>query len=100
MKDTIKNLEVQLNILNGKEEEIRNSRAADEIAYNRRVTNAERVIRALTTINDKLSKAVFEEKDRQGVALLETKKQEILEEIRAELGHNHPIAVFITMTAK
>mgnify|MGYP001807982229 CR=1 FL=1 len=58
LRETIITYEKQLSILNEQEQFIRNARAADVKAYNRRVESANKVINALNLIIDKLSKAV------------------------------------------
>jgi hypothetical protein len=100
LAETIKSLEKQLDLLNGKEEEIRAAREADEIAYNRRKYNSQRVLNALNLVLEKLTAAVFREQNSQGAVLLETERDEMVTQIRKELGHSHPIAVLVAMTAK
>jgi len=52
--------------LNGREEEIRNIRAKENLQYNSRTTYNTKVVSALGEILPRLTKAVFDEKDKLG----------------------------------
>ncbi|KAM3145082.1 hypothetical protein pb186bvf_002757 [Paramecium bursaria] len=96
LNGVLDNLRTQLEILNGKEEEVRNIRAQEAASYQHRTENNNKVLEALNNILPKLSSAVF---NAQG-ALIEIDRDQMVESIRKELGYNNPIAVLIAMTAK
>ncbi|CAD8064652.1 unnamed protein product [Paramecium primaurelia] len=87
----------QLNILNGKEESLRQTRAQEAASYQARQENNSKVLAALNEIIPKLQVAVF---DQEGKSLLQTEQFEIVEKIKRELGHNHPIAIMVALTTK
>ncbi|CAD8134195.1 unnamed protein product [Paramecium octaurelia] len=97
LRETIITYEKQLAILNEQEQFIRNVRAADVKAYNRRVEQANKVINALTLIIEKLSRAVDQQTSEQD-------RQAILTQIHAEcheqFGPNHPITILIKLTTR
>lgn len=47
----------------------------------------------------KLGQSVIEE-ENQSSAFLETRRTEIITEIKRELGYNHPIAILVEMTTQ
>ncbi|CAD8158938.1 unnamed protein product [Paramecium octaurelia] len=97
LRETILTYEKQLAILNEQEQFIRNARAADVKAYNRRVEQANKVINALTLIIEKLSRAVDQQTSEQD-------RQAILTQIHAEcheqFGPNHPITILVKLTTR
>lgn len=98
LEEVIANLEVQLDVLNGKEEEIRTNRANDEIAYNRRAVQSARVNQAIGAILEQLTQAVFEEKDRQETNFLQ--RDVIVRKLTASLGAKHPVTLLVSVTTK
>ncbi|KAM3145982.1 hypothetical protein pb186bvf_001960 [Paramecium bursaria] len=89
---TIKTLETQLDIINTQEQNIRDARQSDIVAFNRRVAVSNKVINALNLIITKLTKAI-EDQDAAGT-------QAVLAQLAQELGSKHPITILVTMTAK
>ncbi|CAD8048572.1 unnamed protein product [Paramecium sonneborni] len=97
LRETIITYEKQLSILNEQEQFIRNARAADVKAYNRRVESANKVINALNLIIDKLSKAVDEQTtDENRQAIL----AQIHSECHEQFGPNHPITILVKLTTR
>lgn len=47
-----------------------------------------------------LGEAVLSEKDRQGVSLLESKRDSIVDKLKSSLGANHPITILVGVTMK
>ncbi|CAK55826.1 unnamed protein product (macronuclear) [Paramecium tetraurelia] len=97
LRETIITYEKQLSILNEQEQFIRNARAADVKAYNRRVESANKVINALNLIIQKLSKAVDEQTtDENRQAIL----AQIHSECHEQFGPNHPITILVKLTTR
>jgi hypothetical protein len=97
---TIGSIKSQLDLLNGREEDIRTARGIEQVNYSHRTQNNNKVLDALEQVLKKLTQAVFDEKDRQGTALIQTERDTIVEEIRRELGYNNPIAIMVALTSK
>jgi hypothetical protein len=60
--------------LNGREEDIRTARSNEQVAYQHRTQNNNKVLAALNEVLNRLAQAVFEEQDKQGAVLLETER--------------------------
>jgi hypothetical protein len=56
-------------------------------------------LNALNLILPKIGQAVIDEENKSS-SFLETKKAEIVADIKRELGYNHPIAILVEMTTK
>jgi septal ring factor EnvC (AmiA/AmiB activator) len=69
LTETMANLENQLNVLNGREEELRTVQGDDEVSFKRRGEQNSRVLEALNRILDMLTEAVLNE--NEGVSLIE-----------------------------
>ena len=59
----------------------------------------QQVLNALNLILPKLGQAVIDE-DNQSSSFLETRKAEIVADIKRELGYNHPVALLVEMTTQ
>jgi chromosome segregation ATPase len=61
LAETIENLQSQLTLLNGREEDIRSARGDEQIAYQHRTQNNNKVLAALNEVLKRLTEAVFSE---------------------------------------
>ncbi|CAD8047186.1 unnamed protein product [Paramecium primaurelia] len=87
----------QLETINQREEQIRDNRAKEIQAVETKQTAAQKILGALEEIHDRLVKAVL---SNQGSFLEEREKQEIIKQVKQELGHKHPLVLLLDLSAK
>lgn len=81
-------------MLNGKEEEIRDNRAQEELVYNKRTRNSNKVLGALRTILKTLSEAVLNPKNN---VFAEEKADQLIDHLKEELGESDPLISMVEL---
>ncbi|CAD8135070.1 unnamed protein product [Paramecium octaurelia] len=97
LTSTSVSIKKQLESINQREEQIRDNRAKEIQSVETKQTAAQKILGALEEIHDRLVKAVL---SSQGSFLEETEKQEIIKQVKLELGLNHPIALLLDLSVK
>ncbi|CAK78877.1 unnamed protein product (macronuclear) [Paramecium tetraurelia] len=97
LTSTSVSIKKQLEAINQREEQIRDNRAKEIQSVQTNQTAAQKILGALEEIHDKLVKAVL---SNSGSFLEETEKQEIIKQVKQELGHKHPLALLLDLSVK
>ncbi|CAD8044233.1 unnamed protein product [Paramecium primaurelia] len=97
LTSTSVSIKKQLETINQREEQIRNNRAKEIQSVETKQTASQKTLETLEEIHNRLVKAVL---SNQGSFLEETEKQEIINQVKQELGLTHPLALLLDLSAK
>ncbi|CAD8143038.1 unnamed protein product [Paramecium octaurelia] len=87
----------QLETINQREEQIRDNRQREVQALETKQSAGSKILAALEDIHDRLVKAVL---SNTGSFLEEAEKQEMIKQVKKELGRTHPLALLLEFSSK
>ncbi|TNV74937.1 hypothetical protein FGO68_gene15500 [Halteria grandinella] len=87
----------QLETINQREEQIRDNRAKEVESQETKQAAGSKILAALEDIHDRLVRAVI---SHEGSFLEESERLDIIKQIKKELGHKHPLALLLEVSAK
>jgi hypothetical protein len=90
-------LRTQLSLLNTREEAIRQSRADEGNSFTKRTASNNKLLLAVGQIKNRLIQTI---NDSNGVLLEKAQQEQIVADIKRELGDRNPIAVLAQLTTK